>query len=166
MLSALTNENIIFNILLILIIFCLSTWASAWLTSLNDIEGDDSSFLLDIMAGFIITLIVCAIMYGSVDDVRQNKDLVISQNYHMTHTVEKGLSDFDILTFEKVKNAKYDNNMGVRILKSLKKKAKFTVVKHDDSEIVLEDEYSKTISVNKKEYPRLWSAITQVLKKG
>ena len=164
MLSALTTESILFNSLLILIIFGLSTSASAWLTSLNDIEGDNTSFIMDIMAGFVITLIICLVMYSSVDDVRQNKDLTISQNYHMTHTKEKGLSEFDILTFEKVKNAKYDNNMGVRILKPLKKKAKFTVVKHDESEILLEDEHSKTVSVNKKDYPRLWSAIEQVLK--
>lgn len=121
-----------------------------------------------IMSIDLVVLVLVAIFINvqirTATDNFKNEDLVIAQNFTLSKSTVKAIDSFDTVTFEKVKNARYDKASAANDFRPLNDKTTFTVLSVSNEKIVLQDEHDKEINITKKSHPRVWSALQKLLK--
>lgn len=118
---------------------------------------------IDIVVLTLIAIFICVQIRTATDNFK-NEDLVIAQNFTLSKSTVKAIDSFDTVTFEKVKNARYDKASAANDFRPLNDKTTFTVLSVSSEKIVLQDEHDKEIKLTKKSHPRVFSALQKLLK--
>ena len=125
----------------------------------------DKQFLkvLDTVLAILATCII-AFQFVTAYDNFEKEDLVIAQNFTLSKSKTEAIDSFNTVTFEKVKNARYDKASAANEFRPLNDKITFTVLSVSNEQIVLQDEHDKEIKLTKKSHPRVFSALQKLLK--
>lgn len=118
---------------------------------------------IDIVVLTLIAIFICVQIRTATDNFK-NEDLVIAQNFTLSKSKTEAIDSFDTVTFEKVKNARYDKASAANEFRPLNDKTTFTVLSVSSDKIVLQDEHDKEIKLTKKSHPRVFSALQKLLK--
>lgn len=160
--SALTHIDWVFVITgLILFMACIFA-ANVLLVVVFDADKQ----FLKVLDTVLATLATCIIAFQFVTayDNFEKEDLVIAQNFTLSKSKTEAIDSFNTVTFEKVKNARYDKASAANEFRPLNDKTTFTVLSVSNEKIVLQDEHDKEIKLTKKSHPRVFSALQKLLK--